>query len=465
MFFSLSQQINKTYEYIDEYNTKSSNYNISNCFENQGGSDYIKNQNETNKSSIYSNATNNVIKEQNDSKAFELLKQYYLDRITKLYTDMEVFKNKVSTINIGQIMNQQIFIEKENEISNLLEKNSKLISESNKLKFDNERLQKIISVLEIDLKQYEKQYYKIIQSNNQLKEENTELLIKIQNYYGEKSEKEQFESMLINYQNEINELKKEVEKKEKQIKQINSNVNKYNIEKFNYINEKNKKLIEIQTKHSILKKDFLNFKKEIIKQIKEFQSSNYKDSIDIITKLKEKINFLQNRDFNKKLEEQFQLIEKSQKENKKLIAQNENDLQKINELQTQQSTLEKENKTLKNQIIKLNLEIEVLNEAINKQKTTLTITSNQKSEITDLINQLKRKYDQQIDLLKNHLSQQQTTQKKEEELLQIIKEKDIKIAQLETALNQSIISLSSGIENVKLAKKLDDEVKEIFALS
>lgn len=465
MSFSLSQQINKTYEYIDEYNTKSSNYNISNCFENQGGTDYIKNQNETNRSSIYSNATNNLIKEQNDSKAFELLKQYYLDRITKLYTDIEVFKNKVSTINIGQIMNQQIFIEKENEISNLLEKNSKLMSETNKLKFDNERLQKIISVLEIDLKQYEKQYNKIIQSNNQLKEENTELLIKIQNYYGEKSEKEQIESMLINYQNEINELKKEVEKKEKQIKQMNSNVNKYNIEKFNYINEKNKKLIEIQTKNSILKKDFLYFKKEIVKQLKEFQSSNYKDSIDIITKLKEKINFLQNRDFNKKIEEQFQLIEKSQKENKKLLAQNENDLQKINELQTQQSILEKENKTLKNQIIKLNIEIEVLNEAISKQKTTLTITSNQKSEITDLINQLKRKYDQQIDLLKNQLSQQQTTQKKEEELLQIIKEKDIKIAQLETALNQSIISLSSGIENVKLAKKLDDEVKEIFALS
>ena len=90
------------------------------------------------------------------------------------------------------------------------------MSETNKLKFDNERLQKIISVLEIDLKQYEKQYNKIIQSNNQLKEENTELLIKIQNYYGEKSEKEQIESMLINYQNEINELKKEVEKKEKQ---------------------------------------------------------------------------------------------------------------------------------------------------------------------------------------------------------------------------------------------------------
>lgn len=465
MSFSLSQQINKTYEYIDEYNTKSSNYNISNCFENQGGTDYIKNQNETNRSSIYSNATNNEIKEQNDSKAFELLKQYYLDRITKLYSDIEVFKNKVSTINIGQIMNQQIFIEKENEISNLLEKNSKLMSETNKLKFDNERLQKIISVLEIDLKQYEKQYNKIIQSNNQLKEENTELLIKIQNYYGEKSEKEQIESMLINYQNEINELKKEVEKKEKQIKQMNSNVNKYNIEKFNYINEKNKKLIEIQTKNSILKKDFLYFKKEIVKQLKEFQSSNYKDSIDIITKLQEKINFLQNRDFNKKIEEQFQLIEKSQTENKKLLAQNENDLQKINELQTQQSILEKENKTLKNQIIKLNIEIEVLNEAISKQKTTLTITSNQKSEITDLINQLKRKYDQQIDLLKNQLSQQQTTQKKEEELLQIIKEKDIKIAQLETALNQSIISLSSGIENVKLAKKLDDEVKEIFALS
>ena len=465
MSFSLSQQINKTYEYIDEYNTKSSNYNISNCFDNQRGTDYIKNQNETNRTSIYSNATNNLIKEQNDSKAFELLKQYYLDRITKLYTDIEVFKNKVSTINIGQIMNQQIFIEKENEISNLLEKNSKLMSETNKLKFDNERLQKIISVLEIDLKQYEKQYNKIIQSNNQLKEENTELLIKIQNYYGEKSEKEQIESMLINYQNEINELKKEVEKKEKQIKQMNSNVNKYNIEKFNYINEKNKKLIEIQTKNSILKKDFLYFKKEIVKQLKEFQSSNYKDSIDIITKLQEKINFLQNRDFNKKIEKQFQLIEKSQKENKKLLAQNENDLQKINELQTQQSILEKENKTLKNQIIKLNIEIEVLNEAISKQKTTLTITSNQKSEITDLINQLKRKYDQQIDLLKNQLSQQQTTQKKEEELLQIIKEKDIKIAQLETALNQSIISLSSGIENVKLAKKLDDEVKEIFALS
>lgn len=464
MSFSLSQQINKTYEYIEGYNTKRANYSLSNCFENHESSDYTTKQKETNISSICSNGTNNLIQDQNDSKAFELLKQYYLDRITKLYTDIEVFKGKLSTINIGQIMNQQIFIEKEKEISNLLDKNSKLISESSKLKFANERLQKIISVLEIDLKQYENQYNKIIQSNNQLKEENTELLIKIQHYYDEKREKGKIESLLNHYQNETNELKKEIEKKEKQIKQMNSNVNKYNTDKFNFINENNKKFIEIQTKNELLKKDFLSFKKEIIKQIKEFQSSNYKDSIEIITKLQEKNNFL-NNNFNKKIQEQFQLIEKSQKENKKLLVQSENDIQKINELQLQHSTLENENKELKNQIIKLNIEIEVLNEAIKQQKSTLTITSKQKNEITELINQLKRKYDQQIDLLKNQLSQQQTLQKKEEELLQIIKQKDIKISQLETALNQSIISLSSGIENVKLAQKLDDEVKEIFALS
>ena len=45
----------------------------------------------------------------------------------------------------------------------------------------------------------------------------------------------------------------------------------------------------------------------------------------------------------------------------------------------------------------------------------------------------------------------------------IIKEKDFKITQLETALNQSLISLNSGMENVKIANQLDSEIKQFIS--
>ena len=48
-------------------------------------------------------------------------------------------------------------------------------------------------------------------------------------------------------------------------------------------------------------------------------------------------------------------------------------------------------------------------------------------------------------------------------VLNIIKEKDFKITQLETALNQSLISLNSGMENVKIANQLDSEIKQFIS--
>ena len=41
----------------------------------------------------------------------------------------------------------------------------------------------------------------------------------------------------------------------------------------------------------------------------------------------------------------------------------------------------------------------------------------------------------------------------------IISSKDIKINQLKNIVNQSIYSFNKGIDNINIAKKLDDEVK------
>ena len=159
--------------------------------------------------------------------------------------------------------------------------------------------------------------------------------------------------------------------------------------------------------------------------------------------------------------DQFNIIEKCQRENKKLIMKSEEDLHMIKELSQSQSLLEKENKELKNQIIKLNVQIEVLNEALHHQQQSISFSSNQKSEITELVSQLKTKYEQQIDLLKSQLKDKETQTKNE--YMNIIKEKDFKITQLETALNQSLISLNSGMENVKIANQLDSEIKQFIS--
>ena len=219
---------------------------------------------------------------------------------------------------------------------------------------------------------------------------------------------------------------------------------------------------EIHQRNLNLKNELISMKRDIERQCKEVKEINYDSTMRILQAVNESLQQkAENEKMNSIMLDQFNIIEKCQKENKKLIMKSDEDLHKIKELSQSQNSLEKENKELKNQIIKLNVQIEVLNEALQHQQQSISFSSNQKSEITELVSQLKKKYEQQIDLLKNQLKDKETQTKNE--YLNIIKEKDFKITQLETALNQSLISLNSGMENVKIANQLDSEIKQFIS--
>ena len=417
----------KTYEYVDAFVSKSSNFNYTNEFDNN-----LYNNNYISKSTSFSNLENNSLR---------LIQQSYNERISKLYKDFEGYYKEILKKNINDIINEQIFIEKEKEISNLITKNALLVNENDTIKLENTRLEKVISVLEIDIKKMEKKI-------NTLKAENSQ--IKINSYGNGKYNIEVMNNMINDYKEKILLLQKENERL--RMKSITNGGCNYSMKIINEIHQRNLNL----------KNELIAMKRDIERQCKEVKEINYDSTMRILQAVNESLQQkAENEKMNSTILDQFNIIEKCQKENKKLIMKSDEDLHKIKELSQSQNSLEKENKELKNQIIKLNVQIEVLNEALQHQQQSISFSSNQKSEITELVSQLKKKYDQQIDLLKNQLKDKETQTKNE--YLNIIKEKDFKITQLETALNQSLISLNSGMENVKIANQLDSEIKQFIS--
>lgn len=417
----------KTYEYVDAFVSKSSNFNYTNEFDNN-----LYNNNYISKSTSFSNLENNSLR---------LIQQSYNERISKLYKDFEGYYKEILKKNINDIINEQIFIEKEKEISNLITKNALLVNENDTIKLENTRLEKVISVLEIDIKKMEKKI-------NTLKAENSQ--IKINSYGSGKYNIEVMNNMINDYKEKILLLQKENERL--RMKSIANGGCNYSMKIINEIHQRNLNL----------KNELIAMKRDIERQCKEVKEINYDSTMRILQAVNESLQQkAENEKMNSTILDQFNIIEKCQKENKKLIMKSDEDLHKIKELSQSQNSLEKENKELKNQIIKLNVQIEVLNEALQHQQQSISFSSNQKSEITELVSQLKKKYEQQIDLLKNQLKDKETQTKNE--YLNIIKEKDFKITQLETALNQSLISLNSGMENVKIANQLDSEIKQFIS--
>lgn len=417
----------KTYEYVDAFVSKSSNFNYTNEFDNN-----LYNNNYISKSTSFSNLENNSLR---------LIQQSYNERISKLYKDFEGYYKEILKKNINDIINEQIFIEKEKEISNLITKNALLVNENDTIKLENTRLEKVISVLEIDIKKMEKKI-------NTLKAENSQ--IKINSYGNGKYNIEVMNNMINDYKEKILLLQKENERL--RMKSITNGGCNYSMKIINEIHQRNLNL----------KNELIAMKRDIERQCKEVKEINYDSTMRILQAVNESLQQkAENEKMNSTMLDQFNIIEKCQKENKKLIMKSDEDLHKIKELSQSQNSLEKENKELKNQIIKLNVQIEVLNEALQHQQQSISFSSNQKSEITELVSQLKKKYEQQIDLLKNQLKDKETQTKNE--YLNIIKEKDFKITQLETALNQSLISLNSGMENVKIANQLDSEIKQFIS--
>ncbi len=100
--------------------------------------------------------------------------------------------------------------------------------------------------------------------------------------------------------------------------------------------------------------------------------------------------------------------------------------------------------------------ISILNNKIKEKENNLINKENKIKQLNELINaekNINKSLDNKIDIL----NQQNTNYKKNTE--KIILNKDNKIKQLQQIVNQSFNSLNHGMDNIQLAKKLDNEVQ------
>jgi chromosome segregation ATPase len=107
----------------------------------------------------------------------------------------------------------------------------------------------------------------------------------------------------------------------------------------------------------------------------------------------------------------------------------------------------------------LNLQIQVHEENIQELKALLKTRNETINENGSTINEIKS----QLQSMKTQLELKQdelVNMKKEYESL--ISAKDKKIQQLQSVVNQSIYSFNSGLNNIKIANKLDNEVKVLM---
>lgn len=200
----------------------------------------------------------------NDSDSYKIsyLKKSYESRINKLLSNLKNCVSNLTSFNPKEVIDELVFVEKEKTIEDLYEQNSILKNEYEETKNEMDRLQKVISVLEIDLNKIEGQLKDSLQKNKKLNEdvskfqaENFELNLKIKNLLIENDKIKQKQENILpyieqikDYEDTITHLKEQNEKTidefEKKIEEI-ENEHKNEIDFIKKENElKTKNLIE-----------------------------------------------------------------------------------------------------------------------------------------------------------------------------------------------------------------------------
>ena len=296
---------------------------------------------------------------------------------------------------------------------------------------DNVRLENIIKKNESEIKNLKLNNKKLSEQKNKLISENKNFKEFILNAIKSKSIllKTQLNLIKENYLNEIQKME---------------NTNKILIDEFitsfsntYLLNQKNNSDIEKLNNELLIKnKTLLN---DI--NIKEESINSLKKNINTMKKyekiMKEQIDNLQN-----KLNDEI---------NNKTNLKKENELAKKDMLNFQEN-LEKLKNVYENKINILNLQNEEKEKNINDKEIKI-------KELNNVINEEKNQninLNNKIDVL----NQQNINYKKNME--KIIQNKEIKIKQLQQIVNQSFNSLNHGMDNIQLAKKLDNEVQQLI---
>ena len=401
---------------------------------------------------------------------------------------------------------ENIINDLKNQINNNLQDfNNKIIEVENNLKLEYEN--KIKGIEEKIKKEYD-EIIEEINSKNEIEKENI-----IQHY---QSELNQFQNSSVSkFQN----YKQINEKNELELKRLQNDIDILLSEnqKLSNKNKTNEQIIILlRSKISGIKSEITTLRKFVKNQLENLSIENYNYSNIIFSKLKTYLNKY-NEDFiNEQIDEkvketefkyendlieQLKLVKQYQKENKNLIENQNNYIEQNKNLSKQRDELEKENKLLNNTINKLKVELEVVKDALNNKQednNSTTISNESIFQLKELINNMRMKYQKEIQKIKNQLnslyksaenlndnqSQKniekenkkdiliQLLQKKlekyklnQEQYKKVLEKKDNKIKELkglQEFYNKSYKSIKGGVDSIKIAKLLDNEVKSIL---
>lgn len=494
-----------------------------------------------------------------DSNKIVYLKKSYEARVNKLLSNLKNCVSNLTSFNSKEIIDETLFVEKEKTIADLYEQISIIKTEYEENKVEMDRLQKVISVLEIDLNKVESQLKESNENNKKLNNEiskyqaeNFELNLKLKNALQDKEKntsqvdineyiehihkleamkneleeqkekiikdyddlikkkedsfKNQYDSIVKETKEKINELHEanqnlednikelsiELELKEDDIKKLyseNSELISHNQAIVNRVNYLEQLVILLKAKISGIKTEMINLQKTTTFTFDSYKEENEKIYALLLDKMngfikknnREAIEEGVKKQYERHIIEQFNIIEKSQKDNKALLNAQQEYIKEIKLLNEKIENYEIENRAL-------SVKLEKKNNSYKGNVSYKGLSNDAKLLISNKIMNLKLKYKNQIQLLhkqindliviyKNSAFSNNTNnaltitqmQKKIDDYKHNIEEykkallkKDRKINALQATMSQSFHSISSGMKNVKIANLLDNEVKQFL---
>ena len=327
--------------------------------------------------SIQDNINSNFLNdnEKEDNTKIYILKKNYDNRLGSLLLNFQKTINNLTNENAKDLINEVIFMEKEKVISDLYEQNAIIKNEYEENKNEMIRLQKVISVLELDLHKTQKklnekisEIKKLTENISQLQAENFDLNLKIKGL-SEQLEQDKHNNININLSKDFNfsignfaQIEGGMGTADKSVLQLTEELNKLKDNKEDK-SEKNENNINatLNTNNSLISKY-----EDMINNLK----INHKEEINnIINENKTKINQI-NEEMDLKIKE----LKELNKKNEIKMKQYQNDLDinisensklnnklKINEqiiilLRSKISSIKSEMKTLQKYVLdKFNL--------------------------------------------------------------------------------------------------------------
>lgn len=344
-------------------------------------------------------------------------------------------------------------------------------------------------------------YNELHESIIQAKQEGENYAMLIQKEYQKKTN--ELEHELFKLKNALNDNKDILQKKNIQINQLcsdNDSLIKSNEALKAFIPMLKDKISSIRSNYVLMvnntksdinkfKGDIKNINKSVINTITNITSLETIEENDRVKRVDEKNEQLILENY--RLSEQYQ----------KLIDSNKKSIMQIKTLTNKLTEYEKDSKSSNNTIAKLKIEIDALNDALSNKKLILQnykksaqiSYDDMQNSIKEKIKLIKNKYIDDINTLRNEVNgifqnndwnnnnnnNNDTIANNSNQLLEyettinslkqnisgyekaLIK-KEKKIKDLQTALSQSFYSLSSGMNNIKIAHLLDNEVKQLM---